>query len=277
MNRSDEVYRTLWSLDPAERHIDPTNPRARADLEAIVATDPASPFQEASSPAPARVRRTRRPARTTRRLALVGGFVAVVAAAVVMLPSLTGGDEAFATWSAAPVGVPAQQRPAAATDCRENMEDVAGAEYADDLARAEPAIAERRGVWTTVVLAGTDGFTAMCITDDSSHRFSKAMIGSIGAPTASVTPGPREVVATDLGVGSMHGRDISLASGHAGSHVAEVVYPSQMHGNVAATVSDGRFALWMPGDELEGASSNGVEVEVSYHDGTTDTEWLSLS
>lgn len=74
----------------------------------------------------------------------------------------------------------------------------------------------------------------------------------------------------------MHGRDISLASGHVGSDIVEVVYPSRVHGNVAATVGHGHFSLWMPGGELEGAASDGVHVDVSYGDGTTATKRLSL-
>lgn len=273
MNRVDDINATLRSLDPADRHVDPTNSRARADLQAILAVDPATSgrqtaFQQTALP--------RRAARTPRRVALVGAMVAVVAAGLVAIPSLTGGDRAFATWTAVPADMSAQQRPEAAADCRENLEDGAGAEYADDLESAETAIAESRGVWTTVVLAGTDGFSAMCITDDSTHVFGKGMIGSIGAPTDYATPGPRELFATDLGVGSMNDRDISLAAGHAGSDIVGVIYRSRGHGDVAATVSHGHFALWLPGDELMEASSNGVEVEVTYRDGTTATSTLGL-
>jgi hypothetical protein len=273
MNRIDDITATLRSLDPADRHVDPTNARARADLHAILATDPASSGQHAPSPPEAMAGRPRRAAR---RVALVGGMAAAVAAGMVAMPSLTGGDQAFATWTAVPGDMSAQQRPEAAADCRENLEDGAGGEHADHLESAETAIAESRGVWTTVVLAGTDGFSAMCITDDSSHLFGKAMIGSVGAPTDYDAPGPRELFATDLGVGSMNGRDISLAAGHAGSNIVGVVYPSRAHGDVAATVSHGQFALWLPGDELMDASSNGVEVEVTYRDGTTATSTLTL-
>ena len=48
-----------------------------------------------------------------------------------------------------------------------------------------------------------------------------------------------------------------------------VVYQSAGHGEVAATVSAGRFALWLPGDELADASREGVEVEVTYRDGSS--------
>lgn len=138
------------------------------------------------------------------------------------------------------------------------------------------AIAEQRGEWITVVLAGAGGFYAMCITDDSAGLFTSGMIGSIGTPADDTTPAPEDVIATSLGRGIVNNADISLAAGVAGSDVTEIVYPSLNHGDVAATVSHGRFALWLPGDELEGAASQGVDVEVTYLDGTTGTARLTL-
>ena len=88
--------------------------------------------------------------------------------------------------------------------------------YADEAEGAAVAVAERRGVWTTVVLAGEDGFSALCITDDAVHLFSNGMIGSVGKPADHTTPGPRELIATDLGTGSMDAGEISLAAGAAG-------------------------------------------------------------
>lgn len=275
MNRID-IDATLRSLDPADRRIDLADARARSDLEAILATDPAPPArQRPPSPSPALTARPRGAARTTRRIVLAGGVAATVGVGLVVLPPLTGGDHAFATWTTAPVGMSAQQSAEAAADCREQYGDVS-AEQTDDLSRAETAVAERRGVWTTVVLAGPAGFSAMCITDDSAGLFTNSMIGSIGTLPAAAAPGPRELVATDLGVGTMSAGDISMAAGTAGPDVVGVVYRSSTHGEVAATVSRGRFALWLPGDDLRDASSTGVELEVSYRDGTTATSRLTF-
>lgn len=277
MTRTHDIDAALRSMDPAEEDVDPANARARADLHAIVATDPATSGQRAPSPFQAPIGGPRRATRTARRVALVGGMAAAITAGmVVAMPSLTGGDQAFATWTAAPAGMSAQQRAEAAADCVANLEDGAGAEYGDGLNSATTAIAESRGVWTTVVLAGTNGFSAMCITDDSTHLFGEAMIGSVGAPNDYAAPGPRELFPTDLGVGSMSAGSISLVAGHAGSEVVSVVYHSRAHGDVAATVSEGHFALWFPGDELTDAAGDGVEVEVTYRDGTTATRRLTL-
>ena len=277
MTRIHDINTALRSLDIADHHVDPANARARTDLQSILATDPSpDPLQQPWSPSADRVGRRRRAARTTRRVALAGAMLVAVTAGLVALPSLTAGDQAFASWTPAPHSMSAQERTDASASCRQMQEDGAGAQYGDNLSSAEPAIAERRGMWTTVVLAGTDGFSAMCITDDSTHLFAKDMIGSVGTPTDYAAPGPRDLTARDLGVGTMRAGDLSLAAGTAGSDIVAIVYHSRTHGDVTATVSQGRFALWLPGDELKDASSNGVEVEVTYRDGTTGTSRLTL-
>lgn len=277
MTRIHDINTALRSLDAADHHVVPTNARARTDLQRILATDPpATPFRRPWSPSANRVGRARSAARTTRRVALIGGMLAAVTAGLVMLPSLTGGDQAFASWTSTPHGMSAQERADAAASCRKKGDDGAGANYADELSRVRPVITERRGVWTTVVLAGKDGFSAMCITDDSTHLFGKDMIGSVGKPTDYAAPRPRDLAATDLGVGTMNAGDLSLAAGTAGSDIVGVAHHSRSHGDVAATVSRGHFAFWRPGDELKDASSNGAEVEVTYRDGRTGTSRLTL-
>ena len=277
MTRTHDIDTALRSLDAADHHVDADAARARTDLRGILATHPSTgPLGQPGSRSAVRVGRPRNAARAARRVTLAGGVLAAVTAGVVALPSLSGGDQAFASWTPAPRGLSAQERIDAAGGCRRMHVDGAGAEHADELGSAEPVIAERRGVWTTVVLAGTGGFSAMCITDDSSHFFSGGAIGSVGTPSGHTAPGPRDLVATSLGAGTMSAGDLSLAAGSAGSDVVGVVYRSRSHGDVAATVSQGHFALWLPGDEFEDASSNGVAVEVTYRDGSTGTSRLTL-
>ncbi len=266
MNRTHDMFTTLRTLDPAVPTVDPHGPRARATLERILTTDPGQPLDHP----PAR-RRSRRGL----RVAAVASATAVTAgAAVVLLPSLTGGDSAFATWTATPSGMSAQAAVDAAAECRDAHLDGPGEDYVDHLRAADLAIAERRGEWTLVTLAGTDGFSAMCITDESTPWF-RSWIGSLGPPGNHAPPGPRDVVATDLGTGVVGG-ELSVAAGYVGSDVTGVVYRSATHGEVEATVSAGRFALWLPGDELKHASRDGVGVRVTYEDGSTAAVRLDL-
>lgn len=278
MTRIHDIDTALRTLDVADPHVDPANPRARADLKRILATAPSpAPLHQHRSSAADRHGGPRSAAWSARRFALAGGLLATVAGGIVALPALTGGDQAFASWTGVPHGMTTTERADVANNCRQMQEKGDDGEYADDLRSAEPVIAERRGVWTTVVLAGTDGFSAMCISDDSTHLFTRDAIGSIGASTGYAAPTPRELVATDLGTGTMNAGDLSLAAGTAGPAVVGVTYHSRTHGDVVATVSHGRFALWLPGDELKDTSANNpVEAEVTYRDGSTGTSWLAL-
>jgi hypothetical protein len=267
MTRITDMLATLRSLDPADPDVDPHSPRARATLERILTTDPG--HHPNRTPVKARSRRAF-------RLATAASVTVIIAAAAfVILPSLTTGDSAFASWTATPSGLPGQAAAGAAADCRAAQLDGPGAEYSDDLRLADVAIAERRGEWTLVVLAGSDGFSALCITDESTPLF-RDWFGSIGAPTNYATPDPRDVVATDLGTGAIDAGELSVAAGYFGSDVTGVVYQSASHGEVAATVSAGRFALWLPGDELKDAGRDGVEVQVTHRDGSTATVRLDL-
>jgi hypothetical protein len=267
MTRFADPLAILRTLDPADPDVDPHNPRARAELERILTIDPAQHSDR--TPQKARSRRVVRLAVAASATALTAG------AAIVLLPSLTTGDRAFASWTGAPAGLSAQAAVDAAADCRDAQMDGLGAEYGDDLRLADPAIAERRGKWTLVTLAGNEGFAALCITDQSTPLF-RDWFGSIGAPADYATPGPRDVVATDLGTGRADAGDLSVAAGYLGSDVTGVVYRSTSHGEVAATVSGGHFALWLPGDELKDAARVGVEVHVTYRDGSTATVRLDL-
>lgn len=279
MKRAQDFTPTLRSLDAAEPRIDPgTDPRAHSDLQVILADAPASRCvpTAGSVSASTRAGRPRTGNRPARRVALLTMMAAAITAAVVALPPLIGSDPALASWTPSPVGMSHQERGAAATDCRQNLAEAPMPGLVDELNDAEPVIAGRRGAWTTVVLAGPAGFTAMCISDETDHLFGTAMIGSAGTPADYSPPAPRELRTTDLGTGSMHGHDISLAAGYVGSDVVGVRYRSRAHGQVTATVSRGHFALWLPGDEFGNASRRGVHVEVTYRDGTTDTRLLTL-
>jgi hypothetical protein len=277
MNRADRTALlddALRTLDVAEAATDPG--RVRADLDAILTSAPAV----APAPAPPATSKgtASRPAaqrRAPRRLALAGAAAGVLTVGLVLAPPLTGGDEAFASWTAQPQALAAEQRPGAAESCRENLADGAGADDTAALARSVVAVAESRGEWTTVLLAGAGGFSALCVTDTSAGLFTQGMIGSVGVPGGYTAPGPRDVVATDLGSGTMAAGELSLAAGSVGPQVVGVAYRSLDHGLVEASVAEGRFALWFPGGELRDASG-GVDVEVTYDDGSTATARLAL-
>lgn len=253
-----DEFPVLRTLDPADREIDPNGPRARADLERILASDPGVPAIG--------LRKSRR-----REFTFAVGAVAAATVAAMVLPSALGGDKAFATWTATPSGLSASERDDAASSCRD-VRKSGSPEYGGQLKSAGTAIAEKRGAWTLVVLAGQNGFSALCITDEST-RFFKSNFGSIGTAVDVDRPNSRGLSATDLGTGSIDGHALSVAVGTATPDVTSVTYTSPTRGPVAATISGGHFALWLPGNEV---SSKGTPVHVTYRDGTSAPVVLSL-
>jgi hypothetical protein len=220
MTRNQDIDTLLRSLDAADYQGGANTPRARADLQRILSTAPEPAPRQHPTPSTGRGHLSGSKPRTTRRIALVGGLVAAATAGMIILQSLAGGDPAFASWTPAPSGMTESERAGAADECRASNKNVGDGMYAADAETAEVAIAERRGVWTTVVLTDSDGFAAMCITDDSAGLFNRSMTGYVGKPADYTAPGARELTANVLGTGTMSAGDISVASGPAGSDVA---------------------------------------------------------
>lgn len=265
MLRHADLDRALRTLDPADPTATSQSPRARADLARIIASELAA---EPVRPRP-------RIARVARRALISVAAVGSVTTVVLAAPWVTGGDAAFATWVPDGTTLTGSDRAAAIDECRGAMEDGAASADVARLQGADTAIAETRGVWTTVRMADDAGFSALCITDDSKRLFDD-MIGSLGTPTGYVAPGTREILTTDLGTGSMDAGELSLAAGAVGDDVVGLSYRDHEGEAVVATVADGQFVLWLPGDDFEDAGTSGVQVRVTYTDGTSSDQRLTL-
>jgi len=159
-----------------------------------------------------------------------------------MLPSLTRSDQAYATWTAQPTAVEKTEQPEMADACRDSMRDGAGESFGAELDSTTAAVAERRGAWALVLLAGGDGFSAVCITDESRPLF-QSSIGYIGQRPEGTRPDSRSITPDALGVGMVNSRELSVAAGAVGSDVTAITYDSARFGQVQATVSNGHFAL----------------------------------
>lgn len=135
MTRNQDIDTLLRSLDAANHRGSANTPRARTDLQRILSTDPAPALSGQLRPATVTGPgcRPSSSGRTARRAALVGGMLAGATAALVILPSLSGGDAAFASWTAAPAGMSETDRASAAAKCLASQKGVGGGMYADDV------------------------------------------------------------------------------------------------------------------------------------------------
>lgn len=264
----------LRSMDAAEQNSQPNPTRAQADLARILSSQPtpAAPNSRLGIN-----RELAKPKANRRRRAVtLGGLAAAVTAGLLIMPALSEGDPAFATWTAAPGTLTGSERDHAVSDCLNSKQHVGGGMYSTELSTAEVAIAERRGAWVTVVLSGRDGFEATCTTDATAPWFREGMIGSIGKPSNATALPARGIAATQLGTGTIADKPISIASGRVGTEVVAVTYTSAANEEVIATVAKGQFAFWLPGNEMQNASDQGLPVNVTYTNGTTETQRLNF-
>ena len=272
MNRTHQIETVLRTMNAAPDRYPTSKTQSEALLERVVAAGTA----EDRAPAPtttATIAHRARPRPGARALLVTGGLVAATTAGLFVIPPLLGvEDSAYASWTAVPDDLSAQERPDAAEDCRTaQLEGPGGGDAYPQLHDATVAIAERRGAWITVVLAGPEGFSATCTTD-ASDPFGDGWVGSAGVPADWEPLGPRDLLVSGLGVAHSSG-PLSMAEGYAGADVIGITYDSAEHGTVVATVSGGHFAFWMPGDELDDdlVFTTGVPVDVTYTDGSTNS------
>lgn len=164
MTRNDLIADPLTALRamdaaPATALTDDQTSRAAATLVAILATDPTvhTDLAAASAGRPS-------PRRSHARWPALTGAAAAMALAYSVLPLGPGPgtqDVAFATWTAVPTQIPLDAAGPAARYCHEHIGEHTDAETEQAARRATVAIAERRGVWTSILLKGDNGFQAI--------------------------------------------------------------------------------------------------------------------
>jgi hypothetical protein len=266
--------RDLLDLDAADRELSRhQRSRAAVTLERILATDP-------ETPAPT-VTPTRAARRRPRLLLLAGGVVAAVTAAVVVAPVVTGGTEAFASWSATPVELEGAERTAALEACLVLQSDDGGGSTVDPDAPGSALLAEARGGWTYVVfeVAGSSGreLQGSCLAPEDLMADPRPGVGGFfgslgGAEEAAGPQSAHDVARQDTsGSGSVDDATFVYAEGRAGADVVsiEVTTPAGVH--VDASLENGRWAAWWPVGDDSGRSPEMREAptyEVTLRDGT---------
>ncbi|NNU27278.1 hypothetical protein [Isoptericola sediminis] len=258
----------LGGLDPARHVRAPGHPDDPA-LARVLATDRTVPDRYLA------------PARRSRAGVATGvfaGAVAAVAAGVVVSTTL-GGPEAYASWTPTPQVVdPAaagQDAEACPTAAHAIDEDAAGEGAPITEIPLDPVLAEVRGDYTYVLLAG-DGALAECFvttTDGDPQVYTSESVGAEQVPE----PAPSGLVVAESGTASWSDGPsgegaVTAAFGRVGDEVEAVTVATADGEQVAASVDDGWFALWAPGEE-----SFSALAQVTYVDGSTEEVPLEVT
>ncbi|MBC3760582.1 hypothetical protein ACUN7V_15315 [Quadrisphaera oryzae] len=234
----------LTRLDPTlGRTPDPTSPAAEALLARVLATPrtPADPESRTTTSG-------QRSVRLRRRWVLVGAAAAVTAAGLVaaQVASDEGTPQAFATWTAEPTPLTAEQAATAEADCLALMTDPDGKPLGGP---RTAGLADLRGGYLSALAVTEEGVATCLSADPSLHDPVLGEETGMGAwaPADSV-PEPRRDGTTVVWGGGLRTAEGSYtqAFGRAGADVTSVVLTDADGRRVAATLGDGWFTAWWP-------------------------------
>lgn len=234
---ADAVIRSvLRDLDPAPeaRATDAERKHAAAAFARIVA----SPVDEVLPRGRDAVRRRRR------RLLVPASAAAGVAAVAGLLlaGSWPGGGTAYGSWTPVPVALTHANAGEAAATCRTALRVPDGGERV--------ALAERRGGWTYVLLAGA-ATEAVCLMPDDLVGQAAAGPGDVfgSYDTDVVAPAPLDadqITETTSMQGSTDEGYFLWVEGYVGGAVTGVTVHTSSGHDIQASVAGQRFAAWWP-------------------------------
>lgn len=244
----------LADLDPARDLRAPGRPDDEA-LQAILGT------ARRATP----IRRSPRPAVLAG--AAAAAVVAVAGVATVWWPT---SPVAFASWTAVPAGVTPAEQAARAASCDSVAHGIAEDEdgpHVEDVP-ISPVLAEQRGDYTYVLLTG-EGAVGECLVTVQASGASEVVGGDAVLRSAPAAQGARDVTTVQTGTASWSEGEtgdgaLTSAFGRAGADVASVELALTSGERVRATVSDGWWAVWAPGE-----ASLRTTAEVTFTDGAT--------
>lgn len=265
MNSNASLDHTLRDLDPAasitmnaERSI-----RAEARLEQITSTLITPPA----------ARRRNASARRRARLGFaVSGAVAAASVGAMAISTALATAPAYAeTWAATPTALTAAETSTLAQLCLDQA----------DMPDADVRTAERRGDWVALVATRED-VSVMCLAElpigaDHPRHVDTSVTGGIGAvPEAEEFTDGGMATFTKSGLFGLGGEDTaSFISGRAGAGVTAVRITDADGNAVDATVTDGQYVAWWPGDAFAGGTTEGnggpapsLTYDVTLRDGT---------
>lgn len=268
MNTDDLTTQALRDLDAAGSTELTAAERDRADaMFARIVTAPAGASPDAPV-APAR--------RRGRRLLTGMGLAGAVGVAVPAM--LFSGGSAFGSWTATPEPLTDAAAAEAAATCRSHL---AMPDRGERI-----VIAEQRGAWTLVMMAGPEAEFTCLMADDSVDRDphnSDGVFMSAGGGAAAAPAIARDDLVEGTSMGGTVPDDelapwaddedwFTWAEGYVGSDVTGVTVHTASGKEVEASVSDGRFAAWWPAGEVDSDNpevSGAWTYTLTLADGTT--------
>jgi hypothetical protein len=202
-------------------------------IEDVPAVLPMPPHRERARRA-ALIAEIQRPSRRPRRRMVVA--IGTATAMLVLAGYLLGSNDtpAYASWTAVPYQLGREQTAAAGADCARRL---ASARFPLPTAMLTPRLAEQRGKFSAVLLAGP-GVMGVCVTGDHTELFGQGTVDpmpAVGKVVLDAAPGP---------VGD--GGPVRMAFGRVTADVAKVRITAADGRTVTSSVGNGFYLAWWP-------------------------------
>lgn len=195
--------------------------------------------------------------RTTLRVGLSVPLLAVAAVGALLASGGSPRTASFVRWSATPTPAPSGQVASAQTSCSSVVSSVSGhfatgpganSVFAPSTAGWDQLLADTRGPYTLVAFDATVGSeteAAACLTGGPQFASRpQVAIRSLGASASEPAPGAVSGPATEWNATS----NVTVAVGQIGAGVTGVTLVLANGSDVVATVGNGYYAAWWPGN-----------------------------
>ncbi|MEU7906203.1 hypothetical protein [Actinoplanes sp. NPDC049118] len=197
------------------------------------------------------------------RWVTVGAAAIAVTIAALVVPGLGGDREAYASWSATPAQLSADDAQTIGRECVRKLEPDFGYTQAD-LSNARKVIAERRGEYGYLSIV-TKRWSAACFRDKTGDvQYSSVFEGQV----TDAQLGRAGIELQGWGQLRTSEGHVRIMSGHVGSDIAAVDVSLTNGTTVHATVDGGYFLAWYPEEAGAGA---GTTVTLHKKDGSAST------
>jgi hypothetical protein len=269
---NDRIATTLRRLDasPAKELDDIATRRSAARLQQILATPVPS-----SAARPARL-----PGRRIRRTAI--GLTAAVAAtaAIVTIAGPSGGDNAYASWTATPSPLTSADHAVAVQACRSVLQHDPGSQDLHASGIWSDVVADRRGDWISVALSNSapaaepgragDLLLGTCLVDLPAGTTTPVAVldnGLSGSSPVNLDPAQIEQATIESTESKNHPAAVfSFAQVGADVRAVRITLPNGT--KVDATVDNGQYVAWWPDAAAKGSAR--LRYQVTLADGTVE-------
>ncbi|QOR72021.1 hypothetical protein IM660_07205 [Ruania alkalisoli] len=257
MSEKSTLLRAVGALKPSERDVSESESRALLEQVNLRISEGATSAEEARRLTPYQ------PPVATRRLLAGAAATALVAVGAITVSNYDTAP-AYAGWTSTPTEIASSDVDVMAQIC---PPEIPGPGPDAEMIPVSPLLAEERGPYRMMLSLGDGDSYQVCLTlpdEDSSQGYYPVAMGSVPGPGNVTWPAEDDgALLLDAGTYTppINSDPVTLAVGTAGSDVEALTLHTSEGSFVEATVMDGWWIVWIPGEVSIGDSASVVTSE----------------